>query len=44
MPLRDVSQSTVDTVKSHEGIPVSDPTSVNIDSYLGPVNICQEKL
>ncbi|HET7831703.1 MAG TPA: lysozyme [Gallionella sp.] len=39
MPLRDVNQSTVDLVKSYEGIPDGDPTTVNIDPYLDPVNI-----
>lgn len=39
MAQRDISQATVDLVKSYEGIPDGDPSTVNIDPYLDPVNI-----
>lgn len=39
MPQRDVGDATVDLVKSFEGIPDGDPTTVNIDPYLDPVDI-----
>lgn len=37
--MRDISQRTIDLVKSYEGIPDGDPATVNIDPYLDPVNI-----
>ncbi len=39
MPQRDVNQATIDLVKSFEGIPDGDPSTVNVDPYLDPVNI-----
>lgn len=39
MAQRDISQSAVDLVKSFEGIPDGDPSTVNIDPYLDPVSI-----
>ena len=39
MPQRDVNQATVTLVRSFEGIPDGDPSTVNIDPYLDPVNI-----
>jgi lysozyme len=38
-PLRDVPQEAVDLIKSFEGIPDGDPSTVNIDAYLCPANI-----
>lgn len=39
MAQRDVNQATIDLIKSFEGIPDGDPSTVNIDPYLDPVNI-----
>lgn len=39
MAQRDISQTAIDLVKSYEGIPDGDPSTVNIDPYLDPVNI-----
>ena len=39
MPLRDINPATVGLVRSFEGIPDGDPTTVYIDPYLDPVNI-----
>jgi lysozyme len=39
MPLRDVPQEAVDLIKSFEGIPDGDPSTVNIDAYLCPANV-----
>lgn len=39
MPIREVNDETVDLVKSFEGIPDGDPTTVNLDAYLDPVGI-----
>lgn len=39
MAQRDINQAAVDLVKSFEGIPDGDPSTVNIDPYLDPVNI-----
>jgi len=33
-PLRDVPQEGIELIKSFEGIPDGDPTSVNLDAYL----------
>ncbi|MDO9092628.1 MAG: glycoside hydrolase family protein [Rubrivivax sp.] len=38
-PLRDVPQEAVDLIKSFEGIPDGDPSTVNIDAYLCPANV-----
>jgi GH24 family phage-related lysozyme (muramidase) len=38
-PLRDVPQVAVDLIKSFEGIPDGDPSTVNIDAYLCPAGI-----
>lgn len=38
-PLRDVPQEGMELIKSFEGIPDGDPTSVNLDAYLDPVGI-----
>ena len=38
-PLRDVPQAAVDLIKSFEGIPDGDPSSVNIDAYLCPAGV-----
>jgi GH24 family phage-related lysozyme (muramidase) len=38
-PLRDVPQEAVDLIKSFEGIPDGDPSTVNIDAYLCPAGI-----
>ncbi len=38
-PLRDVPQEGIELIKSFEGIPDGDPTSVNLDAYLDPVGI-----
>lgn len=39
MAQRDICQKAIDLVKSYEGIPDGDPSTVNIDPYLDPVNI-----
>ena len=39
MAQRDINQTAVDLVKSFEGIPDGNPSTVNIDPYLDPVNI-----
>lgn len=39
MAQRDICQEAVDLVKKYEGIPDGDPSTVNIDPYLDPVNI-----
>ncbi len=39
MAQREISQTAIDLVKSFEGIPDGDPTTVNIDPYLDPVSI-----
>lgn len=39
MPLRDINPATVDLVRKFEGIPDGNPSTVNIDPYLDPVNI-----
>ncbi len=39
MAQRDVCQAGIDLVKSFEGIPDGDPTTVNIDPYLDPIQI-----
>jgi GH24 family phage-related lysozyme (muramidase) len=38
-PLRDVPQAAVELIKSFEGIPDGDPTTVNIDAYLCPAGV-----
>jgi len=38
-PLRDVPQEGIELIKSFEGIPDGDPTSVNLDAYLDPTGI-----
>ena len=38
-PLRDVPQEAVDLIKSFEGIPDGDPSTVNIDAYLCPASV-----
>jgi GH24 family phage-related lysozyme (muramidase) len=38
-PLRDVPQEGIELIKSFEGIPDGDPSTVNIDAYLDPVGI-----
>jgi lysozyme len=38
-PLRDVPQEAVDLIKSFEGIPDGDPSTVNIDAYLCPADV-----
>ena len=38
-PLRAITEETVDLVKSFEGIPDGDPSTVNLDAYLDPVGI-----
>jgi GH24 family phage-related lysozyme (muramidase) len=38
-PLRDVPDEGVELIKSFEGIPDGDPSTVNIDAYLDPVGI-----
>ncbi len=38
-PVRSVNDATVALVKSFEGIPDGDPTTVKIDAYLDPVGI-----
>lgn len=39
MPLRDVNSATLTLVKSFEGLPDGDPSTVNLDPYLDPVGI-----
>jgi lysozyme len=39
MPLRDINEATVQLVKSFEGLPDGDPSTVNLDPYLDPVGI-----
>jgi lysozyme len=39
MALRDVPQAAIDLIRSFEGIPDGDPSTVNIDPYIDPVNI-----
>ena len=38
-PLRDVPQDGIELIKSFEGIPDGDPSTVNIDAYIDPVGI-----
>ena len=38
-PLRDVPDQAVDLIKSFEGIPDGDPSTVNIDPYLCPADV-----
>ncbi len=38
-PLRDVPQEAVELIKSFEGIPDGDPSTVNLDAYLCPAGI-----
>ena len=38
-PLRDTPDEAVELIKSFEGIPDGDPSTVNIDAYLDPVGI-----
>ena len=38
-PLRDVPQEGIELIKSFQGLPDGDPSSVNLDSYLDPVGI-----
>ena len=38
-PLRDVPQEAVELIKSFEGIPDGDPSTVNLDAYLCPANV-----
>ena len=37
--IREINQAGLDLIKSFEGIPDGDPTTVNIDPYLDPVGI-----
>lgn len=37
--MRDISPTAIDLIKSFEGIPDGDPSTVNIDPYLDPVSI-----
>ena len=37
--LRDVPQEGIELIKSFEGIPDGDPTTVRINAYLDPVGI-----
>ena len=37
--LRDVPREGIELIKSFEGIPDGDPTTVRIDAYLDPVGI-----
>lgn len=39
MPLRDINDATLTLVKSFEGLPDGDPSTVNLDPYLDPVDI-----
>ncbi|MDP1902092.1 MAG: glycoside hydrolase family protein [Rubrivivax sp.] len=38
-PLRDVPQEGIELIKSFEGIPDGDPSTVNIDAYLCPASV-----
>ncbi len=38
-PLRDVPREAIELIKSFEGIPDGDPSTVNIDAYLDPLGI-----
>jgi GH24 family phage-related lysozyme (muramidase) len=38
-PLRDVPDEGIELIKSFEGIPDGDPSTVNIDAYIDPVGI-----
>jgi len=38
-PLRDVPDEAIELIKSFEGIPDGDPSTVNLDAYLDPVGI-----
>ena len=38
-PLRDVPQEGIELIKSFEGIPDGDPSTVNLDAYLDPIGI-----
>lgn len=38
-PLRDVSQEGLELIKSFEGIPDGDPSTVNLDAYLCPADV-----
>jgi lysozyme len=38
-PLRNVPQEGIELIKSFEGIPDGDPSTVNIDAYIDPVGI-----
>ena len=37
--MRDINQAGLDLIKKFEGIPDGDPTTVNIDPYLDPIDI-----
>jgi lysozyme len=37
--MREINQAGLDLIKSFEGIPDGDPSTVNIDAYLDPVGI-----
>jgi len=37
--MREINQAGLDLIKSFEGIPDGDPTTVNLDPYLDPVGI-----
>jgi lysozyme len=37
--MRDISEQGLDLIKSFEGIPDGDPSTVNVDPYLDPVGI-----
>lgn len=37
--MRDINQAGLDLIKSFEGIPDGDPTTVNLDAYLDPIGI-----
>ncbi|MDB5988539.1 MAG: glycoside hydrolase family 24 [Nevskia sp.] len=39
MGTREVNQATLDLIKSFEGIPDGDPSTVNLDPYLDPIGI-----
>jgi len=39
MPIREVNDATVELIKSFEGIPDGDPSTVNLDPYLDPIGI-----
>ena len=38
-PLRDAPQEAIELIKSFEGIPDGDPSTVNLDAYLDPIGI-----